>query len=122
MLISEPTIPKCSHGIYLCRGSENGRALYCMSCNPGRIIPDVQEVHLPRSSGDRLTTDGILQANKRQNAACPECGSMIWMRTKENGGDVFRICADCNCHYRHKVTAHEQVKQLARELCAAEAL
>ena len=91
-----------------------------MSCNPSRIIPDVQEVHLPRSSADRLTTDGILQANKRQNGACPECGSMIWSRVKETGGDVFRICADCEHTYRHKPNAHEQALRVLAEMQAAE--
>jgi Zn ribbon nucleic-acid-binding protein len=113
----EGTLARCPHDVYLA-GSVDGKSLYCGLCNPSRIIPDVQEVHLPRSSGDRLTTDGVLQANKRAGSACPACGSYVWMRSKEDGPDTRRECAECGTAYSVRLSVHHQVEQMLAEMQA----
>ena len=113
----EGTLRRCTHGIYS-PSWVNGVNYYCQMCNSSREIPNAQEVHLPRSSGDRLTTDGVIQANKRAGSACPACGSYVWMRSKEDGPDTRRECAECGTAYSVRLSVHHQVEQMLAEMQA----
>jgi hypothetical protein len=44
------------------------------------------------------------------------------MRSKENGGDVNRVCADCGAAYRIGLNAHQQAEQVRAEVEALECL
>jgi Zn ribbon nucleic-acid-binding protein len=118
MLISEPTLPKCCHGIYLA-GSVDGKSLYCGLCNPSRIIPNEQNVILPRSSADHLSNEGRSTANKH-GSGCPACCSAIWLRTSESGSDTHRECAECGTRYKVRQSFHRQVQEMLAEMQATE--
>jgi DNA-directed RNA polymerase subunit RPC12/RpoP len=121
MLNAESTLPKCEHGIYLCHGSSDGKALYCRLCLPD-APPDQREVVLPRSSASPLSTEGKIMANRRSGNGCPACGSSVWMRSKENGGDANRLCADCGAAYKIRLNTHQQAEQVRTEVEAPECL
>jgi Zn ribbon nucleic-acid-binding protein len=118
MLDSESTISKCVHGVYLCHGSSDGKALYCRLCLPD-APPDQREVVLPRSSADKLSNEGRTLANKR---GCPQCGSAVWMRMRESGSDAQRECAECGTAYSVRLNAHQQAEQVRAEVEALECL
>jgi Zn ribbon nucleic-acid-binding protein len=120
MLTSEATLSKCDHGIYLCNGSTNGKALYCQLCTPGGPS-DQHQVILPRSSASPLSTDGRIMANKRGNG-CPACGSAVWMRMRESGSDAQRECAECGTAYSVRLSVHRQAQQVFAEIEAESCL
>jgi Zn ribbon nucleic-acid-binding protein len=120
MLNSESTISKCEHGIYLCNGSTNGKALYCQLCTPGGPS-DQHQVILPRSSASPLSTDGRMMANRHGNG-CPQCGSSVWMRLEENGGDANRVCAECGTAYKVRLNTHQLAERVRAEVEALECL
>ena len=112
----EGTLRRCTHGIYS-PPWVNGINYYCQLCNPGGHIPNAQSVVLPRSSADRLSTEGYTLANKH-GSGCPACCSAIWLRTSESGSDTHRECAECGTRYKVRQSFHRQVQQLEREMQA----
>jgi len=96
---AEGTLRRCPHGQYL--GALDGEASpYCILCGGTGNPIDARPVVLPRSSGDPLDESGRVYANKKSLTGCPECGSHVWLRVDENGGDAQRECADCGTKYR----------------------
>jgi len=119
-MLTESTISKCVHGVYLCSGSVDGKALYCQLCTPGGPS-DQHQVILPRSSASPLSTDGRIMANKRGNG-CPACGSAVWMRMRESGSDAQRECAECGTAYSVRLSVHRQAQQVFAEIEAESCL
>jgi DNA-directed RNA polymerase subunit RPC12/RpoP len=114
------TLRRCVHGLYAPTWT-NGCNAYCALCNPSRVIPNEQSVILPRSSADKLSSEGRTLANKRGNG-CPACGSSVWMRSKENGGDANRVCADCGIAYKIRLSVHRKAQQVFAEIEAESCL
>jgi hypothetical protein len=94
------TISRCAHGVYIPTGEVT--APYCTYCCPGGPT-NQRDVVLPKSSDDPLNVSGRVHANKNVSGACPRCGSTIYSRVNEKGGDANRVCADCGTHYRARV-------------------
>jgi hypothetical protein len=111
----ESSICKCEHGVYICAGSINGKALYCQICTPGGPN-DQREVVLPRNSADSLTSEGRVMANHHSGSGCPQFGSAVWMRTQENGSDSRRECAECGVAYSVRLSIHQQAQQMLSEM------
>jgi hypothetical protein len=104
------TISRCAHGVYIPAGEVT--APYCTYCCPGGPT-NQREVVLPKSSDNPLNVSGRVHANKHVSGACPQCGSTIYMRKDEKGGDAARICGDCGTPYRARV--YKSFKALAAE-------
>lgn len=107
---AEGTMRRCEHGVYIPAGEL--KAPYCSSCTPGGPT-NQRDVVLPRSSDDPLSTSGRVNANTHGDGSCPQCGSTIYMRVNEKGGDARRECADCGTKYRARV--FRTMKQLAEQ-------
>lgn len=111
---------RCSHGIYLPKWATDGANPYCSGCSNFGTVVNAKQVVLPRSSGDPLTN--VDQANGF-GRGCPACGSTIYMRVKELGGDSHRECSECNTRYTVRMTVHQQAQALLAEMeekeCAA---
>lgn len=108
-LFSGPTIRKCPHGQYL--GALDGdTSPYCVLCGGTGNPIDARPVVLPRSSSDPLDETGRVYANKHSRTGCPECGSHVWLRVDENGGDTQRECPDCGTKYR-RVNTHPSLEE-----------
>lgn len=104
------TIRRCPHGVYIPNGEKV--AIYCTWCQP--LGPTNQrDVVLPRSSDGPLNAADRVYANKHVPGSCPQCGSTIYSRANEKGGDDNRICADCGTPYRARV--YKSFKQLAQD-------
>jgi Zn ribbon nucleic-acid-binding protein len=113
---------RCSHGIYLPKWATDGLNPYCSACgNFGKVLAE-KEVVLPRSSGEFLTFADQIRANGN-DGGCPACGSVPYVRVKEEGGDANRECAECGTKYKVRMTVHQQAKALLAEIeqqeCAA---
>lgn len=102
---------RCEHGVYIPAGEVT--AIYCSFCSPGGPA-NQRDVVLPRSCGDSLNVTDRVYANKHVSGSCPQCGSTIYSRVNEKGGDGDRICADCNTRYRC-ARVYKSFKQLAQE-------
>ncbi len=106
---------RCQHGVYLPKWAVDGANPYCSCCsNFGQVVGE-KEVVLPRSSGDPLTHAEGIRANGF-DGGCPACGTVVYVRVAEDGGDSHRECADCGTSYKVRMTTHQQVKALLAEM------
>lgn len=101
---------RCEHGVYIPAGELT--APYCSYCTPGGPT-NQRDVVLPRSSADPLNAADRVYANKHVPGSCPHCGSTIYSRVNEKGGDAQRLCSECDTPYRARV--YRTLKQLAQE-------
>ncbi len=84
---------RCQHGVYLPKWAVDGANPYCSCCsNFGQVVGE-KEVVLPRT-----------------------CGTVVYVRVAEDGGDSHRECADCGTSYKVRMTTHQQVKALLAEM------
>jgi predicted RNA-binding Zn-ribbon protein involved in translation (DUF1610 family) len=113
------SLPRCSHGVYVPAGSPAGISPYCTGCTDSRGPQQFFEVrtglNFPRTSAFNINDK--LHANVKEPNACPDCGSMIWVRKSETGRVTQqRICADCGKNYRAKPTFQDLVKAAMEEI------
>lgn len=106
---------RCAHGVYLPSWAVDGANPYCSCCSNFGNVTDEKEVVLPRRTSDPLTTADHVRANGLAGG-CPDCGTVAYVRVKEDGGDTNRECAECGTKYKVRMTPHQQALALLAEM------
>jgi Zn ribbon nucleic-acid-binding protein len=104
---------RCAHGVYLPAWVTDGNNPFCSGCEAFGRVPNPQEVVLPARSNGALNTTEFAGGT-----GCPACGSAVYMRVKETGGDSHRECAECGKQYRVRMSEHQRAVRVKEAECA----